>query len=117
MQYEGRENWYAAKFSADDAPDWNPARFVRAEQLAPGLRNVVLCCEISRERVPLRNAFKHANQRASVRVNGGVESSLTGGSCRLQSCQGSLAHQVKTLSYRSALEPAATLAGLHTSNM
>lgn len=83
MQYEGRENWYAAKFSADDAPDWNPASFVRAEELAPGLRNVVLRCEISRERVPLRNAYKHANQRASVRVNGGVEFSLTGGSCRL----------------------------------
>ncbi|KAK9822016.1 hypothetical protein WJX74_000790 [Apatococcus lobatus] len=80
MQYEGRENWYAAKFSADDAPDWNPAKFVRAEQLAPGLRNVVLRCEISRERVPLRNAYKHANQQASVRVNGGVESSLTAAS-------------------------------------
>lgn len=80
MQYEGRENWYAAKFSADDAPDWNPASFVRADQLAPCLRNVVLRCEISRERVPLRNAYKHANQRASVRVNGGVEFSLTAAS-------------------------------------
>lgn len=88
MQYEGRENWYAAKFSADDAPDWNPASFVQADQLAPGLRNVVLRCEISRERVPLRNAYKHANQRASVRVNGGVEFSLTGGlCCGLDSCQ------------------------------
>lgn len=81
MQYEGRENWYAAKFSADDAPDWNPATFVRSETSAPGLRTVVLQCEISRERVPLRNAYKHAGQRANVRVNGGVEHALTGLHC------------------------------------
>ncbi len=78
MQYEGRDNWYAAKFSADDAPDWNPATFLRSEDLAPGFRTVVLQCEISRERVPLRNAYKHANQRALVRVNGGAERSLAG---------------------------------------
>lgn len=29
-------------------------------------------CEISREKVPLRNAYKHVGQRASVRVNSGV---------------------------------------------
>jgi hypothetical protein len=32
----------------------------------------VLECEISREKVPLRNAYKHVGQRASVRVNSGV---------------------------------------------
>lgn len=29
-------------------------------------------CEISREKVPLRNAYKRVGQRASVRVNSGV---------------------------------------------
>ena len=28
-------------------------------------------CEISREKVPLRNAYKHVGQRASLRVNSG----------------------------------------------
>ena len=47
-QYKDRENWYLPKFSANDAPDWNPGRFVRSRQLAPGLREVrspagVLC--------------------------------------------------------------------------
>lgn len=39
-QYKDRANWYLPKFSADDAPDWNPGRFVRSRQLAPGLREV-----------------------------------------------------------------------------
>ena len=34
--------------------------------------------EISRERVPLRNAYKSVGQKASVRVNSGVEYQVTG---------------------------------------
>ncbi|PRW60867.1 hypothetical protein C2E21_1253 [Chlorella sorokiniana] len=71
-QFPDREQWYHAKWCAADQPDWNPARFVRSTQLAPGVREVVVECEISREKVPLRNAYKHVGQRASVRVNSGV---------------------------------------------
>ncbi|KAL4855062.1 Fruit protein [Chlorella vulgaris] len=71
-QFADREKWYQATFCAVDQPDWNPARFVRSSQIAPGVREVVLECEISREKVPLRNAYKHVGQRASVRVNSGV---------------------------------------------
>lgn len=153
-QFPDREQWYHAKWCAADQPDWNPARFVRSTQLAPGVRcvehgglpagrrrglgarrgtlrppplastpgrvrsrsaprgqrphtavgyvaktscrrplsktplnpphlcsfsflsspgrEVVLEVEISREKVPLRNAYKHAGQRASVRVNSGA---------------------------------------------
>lgn len=34
--------------------------------------------EISRDRVPIRNAYKHVGQQASVRVNSGVDRSLSG---------------------------------------
>lgn len=37
-QYPDREQWYQAKWCATDQPDWNPARFVRSTQLAPGVR-------------------------------------------------------------------------------
>lgn len=33
MQIPDRLKWYEAKFSADDMPDWNPALFLRAEQV------------------------------------------------------------------------------------
>lgn len=42
-------------------------------QLAPNMRNVVLQVEISRERVPIRNAYKAVGQRARLRVGAGVE--------------------------------------------
>eukprot|EP00887_Chlorella_sp_A99_P003864 scaffold11.g3864.t1 len=76
-QFPDREQWYLPKFAADDQPDWNPARFVRSRDLAPGVREVVVEVEIrragaavwacvvsggvavGRERVPLRNAYKH----------------------------------------------------------
>ena len=35
-----------AKFAADDMPAWNPATFLRYQDVAPGLRNVVLGVEI-----------------------------------------------------------------------
>lgn len=54
-------------------------RFLRSEDIAPGVRHVVLECEIGRERVPLRNAYKAVGQRALVRVKSGVEYNLTGG--------------------------------------
>lgn len=39
---------------------------------------VVVEAEISRDKVPLRNAYKHVGQRASLRVSSGVEHSLLG---------------------------------------
>ena len=78
IQFQGREKWYEAKFCADDAPDWNPAVFLRKEQKTPGLQTVVLEIEISRDRVPIRNAYKHVGQLAAVRVNSGMDRSLTG---------------------------------------
>ncbi|KAK9817158.1 hypothetical protein WJX72_010528 [[Myrmecia] bisecta] len=75
-QFADRENWYRATFCADDAPDWNPGAFLRSTQVTPSLRNVVFEAEISREKIPLRNAYRHVGQRASVRING-VEHELT----------------------------------------
>lgn len=72
-QYADRDQWYVARFCATDQPDWNPARFVRSTELAPGVREIVLDVEISRERIPLRNAYKHVGQKARIRVNGGEE--------------------------------------------
>lgn len=69
-QYPDREAWYLPRFAADDQPDWNGAEFLRSRELAPGVKEVVLSVEISRERVPLRNAYKHVGQQAVVRVNG-----------------------------------------------
>lgn len=71
-QIPNREAWYHATWCATDQPDWNPAKFVRSTQLAPGVREIVLECEISREKVPLLNAYKHVGQRASVRVSSGI---------------------------------------------
>ncbi len=42
---------------------------------------VVLEAEISREQIPLRNAYKHIGQKASVRVNSGIDTVLPGDSC------------------------------------
>jgi len=45
----------------------------------PALRaQVVVEAEISRDKVPLRNAYKHVGQRAALRINSGVEHSLLG---------------------------------------
>ncbi len=63
---------------ADDAPDWNAATFVASRPLANGLSVVELDAEIGRERVPLRNGYRHVGQTASVRVNSGEEYSLRG---------------------------------------
>lgn len=73
MQIPDRLEWYEAKFCAEDMPEWNAARLLRSRDLAPGVREVVLEAEISRERIPLKAAYKHAGQCASVRVNGGLE--------------------------------------------
>lgn len=81
IQFQGREKWYAAKFCADDAPDWNPATFLRKQRTSPGLQTIVLEVEISRDKVPIRNAYKHVGQRASVRVNSGVDRELVGEIC------------------------------------
>lgn len=73
-QIPDRHKWYEAKFAADDQPDWQPATFVSSRDLEqPGVRAVTLNIEISRELVPLRNAYKHVGQYASVRMNGGKE--------------------------------------------
>lgn len=105
LQYKDRDQWYLPKFVADDAPDWNPATFLRSRQLAPGVKEVrplaevylglflqpipnlktvlmncqvVLQIEISREQIPLRNAYKHIGQKAAIRVNSGIENVLPG---------------------------------------
>ena len=55
--------------------------------LPPRACQVVVEAEISRDKVPLRNAYKHVGQRASLRVSNGVEHSVLGatqysGTCR-----------------------------------
>ena len=42
------------------------------------LVQVVLEAEVSREQVPLRNAYRHVGQKASVRINSGVEYTVPG---------------------------------------
>ena len=65
---------YLAKFAADDQPDWNAAKLVAVDELLPGaVRLVTLEAEVSRERIPLRNAYLSPGQRARVRVLGGGE--------------------------------------------
>ena len=73
MQFADRLKWYEAKFAADDMPDWNAATLVRRADLAPGVAALTLSVEVSRERVPLRNAYVAAGQRARVRANSGLE--------------------------------------------
>jgi len=73
---EERESWYAARFIAEDAPEWNICTFVGAEQLANGLTMVELDIEVSRERICLKNAYRHIGQIAQVRVNSGQEHQL-----------------------------------------
>lgn len=71
-QYKDRDQWYLARWAAVDQPEWNAARFVRSSQLAPGVKELVLEVEVSRERVPIRAAYKHVGQAAQVRVGGGA---------------------------------------------
>lgn len=48
---------------------------------------VVLEAEISREQIPLRNAYKHIGQKASVRVNSGIDTVLPGNNCSLNASE------------------------------
>ena len=50
---------------------------------------VVVEAEISRDKVPLRNAYKHVGQRASLRVSSGVEHSLLGATQSVGASRGS----------------------------
>jgi hypothetical protein len=69
---------------SNPAPSPPPAAFARRQlrdcpdnRLCCCLRReVVLECEVSRERVPLRNAYKHVGQAASVRVNSGAAAAV-----------------------------------------
>ena len=79
IQFPDRVNWYKAKFVSDDAPDWNAGRFLASRDAAPNLREVTFEVEISREKVPLRNGYRHIGQKARVRINGGSELDLAGG--------------------------------------
>lgn len=72
-QFKDRKGWYEAKFAADDQPDWQPATFISVQDRGPGLKELTLEIECSRELIPLRNAYKHVGQYACVRVNGGEE--------------------------------------------
>lgn len=76
-EHPGRDQWYIARFVADDAPDWNVGTYLRTDEAGPSYRTVVVEAEISREKVPLRNCYKHVGQRASVRVNSGANRELT----------------------------------------
>jgi len=72
-QFKDRQAWYEAKFAADDQPDWQPATFISSRDVGPGLREITFEVECSRELVPLRNAYKHVGQFATIRVNGAQE--------------------------------------------
>ena len=64
---------------------------MRTIETAPGLRTVVVEAEVSREKVPLRNAYMHVGQKASVRVNSGPTRELTGATLfRCQSAYASM---------------------------
>lgn len=78
IQFPDRVNWYKAKFVANDAPDWTAGRFLSKREAAPNLREVTLEVEISREKIPLRNGYRHIGQQARVRINGGAELDLAG---------------------------------------
>ena len=77
-QIANRDEWYIARFVADDAPDFNPATFLSSKAAGPSLRTVSVVAEVSREKVPLRNAYVHVGQRCSIRVNDGPIRELTG---------------------------------------
>jgi hypothetical protein len=49
------------------------ATLIRRSEVAPGLVSLLLGIEISRERVPLRNAYVAAGQKARLRVGNGEE--------------------------------------------
>jgi len=72
-QIKDRHKWYEAKFAADDQPDWQPASLISSEDVGPGLRELTLDVETSREIVPLRNSYKFVGQKAAIRVQGGTE--------------------------------------------
>ncbi|GFR44771.1 hypothetical protein Agub_g6102, partial [Astrephomene gubernaculifera] len=77
LQVKDRHKWYEPKFCAEDQPDWNIGSFVSSQQVSPEYRLVTVEAEVSRERIPLRSAYKAAGQRACVRVNNGVERHCT----------------------------------------
>ncbi|KAG2484728.1 hypothetical protein HYH03_016475 [Edaphochlamys debaryana] len=77
IQGKDRHKWYEAKFCAEDQPSWNIGRFLDSRQVTPEYRLVTVEAEVSRERIPLRSAYKGAGQRAALRVNNGVERQLT----------------------------------------
>lgn len=79
-QIKDRDEWYIARFVADDAPDFNPGQFLSSAPAGPSLRVVAVEAEISREKVPLRNAYMHIGQKCSIRVNNGPIRELTGSS-------------------------------------
>lgn len=77
-QFKDRDEWYIARFAANDAPDFNPGTFLASKDAALDLRTVSVAAEISRESVPLRNAYMHVGQKCSIRVNNGPIRELTG---------------------------------------
>ncbi len=57
---------------------------------------VVLEAEISREQIPLRNAYKHIGQRATIRINSGVDTELPGDTLPLQAYLSHPCNNLKT---------------------
>ncbi len=61
---------------------------------------VTLEAEISREQIPLRNAYRHVGQKASIRVNSGVEYTVPG-------------ERLRAVGVRQALTRVIHASGLH----
>lgn len=77
-QFPDRQNWYKAKFVADDAPDFQPATLIASRQATAQVREITLDIEMSRERIPLRNAYRHIGQLARVRLASGLDYDVPG---------------------------------------
>eukprot|EP00238_Polyblepharides_amylifera_P007209 CAMPEP_0196582274 /NCGR_PEP_ID=MMETSP1081-20130531/38415_1 /TAXON_ID=36882 /ORGANISM="Pyramimonas amylifera, Strain CCMP720" /LENGTH=307 /DNA_ID=CAMNT_0041902797 /DNA_START=361 /DNA_END=1284 /DNA_ORIENTATION=+ len=59
---------YAAFVAAKDRPEWNPAKFISSTQLSPGVRNVVLEIEASREYIQIQNSYNKVGMKAQLKV-------------------------------------------------
>lgn len=51
--------------------DWHPATVLSVEELSAGVRNITIEVEISREMVPIENAYAAPGQLAQLKVKGG----------------------------------------------
>jgi len=59
---------YEVKVAGTGKPEWLPAISVGSYQLAPGMRQVTLEVEMSREKVPLAGAYVGPGQTAAIKI-------------------------------------------------